>query len=1128
MLFRWYCFSMKLFPLVSTAAFFAMLVLAHAEPAPITKPKARKEPPSPEQVAKAAVLAPGLQLDVWAAEPRISNPVSFSFDNKGRAWVTETNRRKSSYLDIRSFPDWVPDSLALTSVEERIAFLKKSLPEGAKEWPKNMKDMNGDGKVDWHDLEVESEIVRIVEDKSGKGVADTDRIVGKGFNSVGTGVGAGIAARNGEAFFICEPDVVRLGEDGSKKTILTGLAVHIVYSGHDCHGAKFGPDGRLYFSVADCGARIETEGKVLQPPSCGAVFRCWPDGSGVELYATGLRNPQSLVFNEVGDLFTGDNNADGGDKARWIHVVEGADYGWRFHYQFMKDPKLGVWNSEGLWKIESAKEAPAILPPVVNIGHGPAGVAYYPGTGLPDQYKNAFFMADFPGGVRCFKLKQKGASYSSELADTVLMDNSSKNLEGKFAWNLNVPDISFGPGGGLYLLDCVDWIPDYDKFNKGRIFRVYSPAVDAQPVVAETKRLLAEGFESRAAQELAKLLGHADMRVRTEAQWALAAKGGEAVSVFEKAARSNGLKRLHGVWGLGQLAGTSPAALDALRALARGKDSEVQAQAVKILGERGSAKDAPLLVGLLSAPEPRVSFFAAQALRRVGGSKDVARVLKTLKDRAAQDPFLRHALTTTLAALATPAELQTLAQSPSDSVRLAAVIALRRNADAGVVNFLHDSQDAIRIEAARAIYDQPVEQGLLALAELASKPGAPAALEQRIQAARYRLGGKANAQRLLESVLDASAPEAARVQALVLLRQWQPQDGRDAFLGRWWPITGERDGDAVKTLLLPRLSVLLEDPAPSVVDAAVEIVGNYNERQHIERLRSLFVDTTRSPSSRASILNALAKLKVDGFSELLHVALKDKNKELSSSAGKLVAKLPPAEALDLSVRLFDSGSVGDAQSAVQTLVQLKNPKADAVLEEWMDRLLSGKVPSGVRLDLLEAAGKRATAPLKEKLSQFEQSRKADDMLAPWRECLEGGDAKNGLLIFREKDEVGCYRCHKAAGNGGDVGPAMDKIASKHDREYLLRSIVFPNAEYAPGYETVLLKLADGTMAAGMLAKEDDKQVELVTPGTTERQMVLKTKIGERDRLPSLMPEGLAQLLTKREIRDIVAFLASQR
>jgi quinoprotein glucose dehydrogenase len=296
----------------------------------------------------------------------------------------------------------------------------------------------------------------------------------------------------------------------------------------------------------------------------------------------------------------------------------------------------------------------------------------------------------------------------------------------------------------------------------------------------------------------------------------------------------------------------------------------------------------------------------------------------------------------------------------------------------------------------------------------------------------------------------------------------------------------------------------------------------------VEKLRALFFDAKRSGASRALILNTIAKLKSEGFSELLHVALKDSNKELSSSAAKLVSKLPAPEALQLSTRLFEAGSVGDAQSAVQTLLQLRSTKADETLESWMEKLVAGKVASGVHLDLLEAATKRGTPVLKAKIKEFESLRNADDILAPWRECLEGGDAKNGLTIFREKDEVGCYRCHKAAGNGGDVGPSMDKIASKHDREYLLRAIVFPNAEYDHGYETVLLKLADGSMAAGMLSKEDDKQLELLTPGTTQRQWIPKDKIAGRDRLPSPMPEGLSQMLTKREIRDIVAFLASQR
>src|SRR5205814_1855000 len=47
-------------------------------------------------------LPPGFKVDLFAAEPRLSNPVSFTIDEKGRFFVVETFRRKKDVIDIRN------------------------------------------------------------------------------------------------------------------------------------------------------------------------------------------------------------------------------------------------------------------------------------------------------------------------------------------------------------------------------------------------------------------------------------------------------------------------------------------------------------------------------------------------------------------------------------------------------------------------------------------------------------------------------------------------------------------------------------------------------------------------------------------------------------------------------------------------------------------------------------------------------------------------------------------------------------------------------------------------------------------------------------------------------------------
>src|SRR4051812_21065621 len=60
---------------------------------------------------------PGLKIDLWAAEPLLATPVTFSFDEKGRAYVCETFRLGAGVDDIRGIMSWLDEELASRSVD---------------------------------------------------------------------------------------------------------------------------------------------------------------------------------------------------------------------------------------------------------------------------------------------------------------------------------------------------------------------------------------------------------------------------------------------------------------------------------------------------------------------------------------------------------------------------------------------------------------------------------------------------------------------------------------------------------------------------------------------------------------------------------------------------------------------------------------------------------------------------------------------------------------------------------------------------------------------------------------------------------------------------------------------------
>ena len=67
------------------------------------------------------------------------------------------------------------------------------------------------------------------------------------------------------------------------------------------------------------------------------------------------------------------------------------------------------------------------------------------------------------------------------------------------------------------------------------------------------------------------------------------------------------------------------------------------------------------------------------------------------------------------------------------------------------------------------------------------------------------------------------------------------------------------------------------------------------------------------------------------------------------------------------------------------------------------------------------------------------------------QTLREGDVQKGREIFHKHVVAGCSRCHALGGEGGNIGPALDGIASRKDRDYLYQSLVDPAATLAEGF-----------------------------------------------------------------------------
>lgn len=1064
--------------------------------------------PASDEAARAMArfsIPKGFQIELVAAEPLLANPVAFCIDDQGRFYVAETFRIRDAVPDNRWHMDWLVDDLASRTVEDRVRMYRKFLGDKVDEWS------------------VYPERVRRVVDTDGDGVADASTVFADNFRRPEDGIAAGVLAREGDVWFTCVPDLWRLrdgNDDGvadEQQSLHTGFGVRVAFFGHDLHGLTFGPDGKLYFSVGDRGLNVPMPEGRLAAIECGSVLRCHPDGSDLEIYATGLRNPQELAFDEFGNLFTCDNNSDSGDRARIVYVVEGGDSGWRMPYQYLQSPvPRGPWNEEKLWQPYCAGQAAFIVPPIANLTDGPSGLAYNPGVGLPSEYDRNFFIADFRGGsaisgIRRFRLEPSGAGFKMALGAT-------------FVWKIVATDVEFGYDGAMYLLD---WVEGWTKTGKGRIYRVFHP--DERAKGAPVAGLMAGGFDRYSPSELEQLLAHEDMRVRQRAQFALAKRAGGS-DVLERVAKESAhrLARLHGIWGLGQIGRSQPDKLSPLTELLSDPEEEVRAQAARTLGDAGYAPAAHALMGCLKDESLRVRMLSAIALGKLHKPEATPALLEMLEENNDRDPYVRHAGVMGLVGSNDRARVQQAAQpSRPQPVRLAALLAMRRWRTAELSTFFAADgfSPALAEEAGRAVYDLPIEEAMPALAGLAGRSGLTNPLARRVIAANWRLGNEENAS-VAGIAADDTGDADIRLAALVALGDWNDPPVLDPVIGVYRPF-GERSGEFGKTNFDRIAAIVIGAKDRPIRERAIELAGRYQTGAVLPELAAVFRDKEESARTRTLALNALAQIGHADLHELVREGLDDSQAAVRGEARRLLTQRDPKAAVPVLVRALETGEIAEKQQALESLALLESESSDEILANWLDQLAAGQVPAEIRLDIRLAAGKRSTPEIQERLSKYEGSLASAQPVEKHRDALAGGNAERGGKIFHEKAELACTKCHKMDGIGGDVGPDLSKIGGVKNREYLLEAIVDPNRTIAEGFDTVVLQFANGRVLTGVLREQTAE--DLVLYDSENRKFtVRKEDVEEQQRGQSAMPDDAVGKMTEAELRDLIEFLATRK
>ena len=977
-----------------TFAVLLLLAVAIASPCPV-----RAEGLSPAEALKQFQVAPGFRVQLFAAEPEVRQPVSMSFDDRGRMWVIQ-------YLQ---YPN--PAGLTAVKVDRYLRTVYDRVPEPPPRGPRG------------------ADRITILEDSDGDGHADTAKDFVQGLN-----LATGLAIGHGGVFVVQAPYLLFYADhdrddvpDGDPEVLLNGFGMEDAHA--LANSLQWGPDGWLYGAQGST-VTAHIRGLTFQQ----GIWRYHPRTREFELFAEGGGNTWGADFDRHGNMLAGTNY---GDRAM-LHQVQGAYYvkGFAKHGELQNPYAYGYFEHVPYSGFKG--------------GHVTIGGVAYQGGSFPETFHNQYVAANvLSNAVYWHKTKRQGSSFVNSFGGDLLTtgDHSFRPV-----------DCTVGPDGSLFVADWydkranhVDPKDDWDRSN-GRIYKIVA---DGTPAVTGLN------LSKLSSRELVALLGHRNAWFAREARLLLAERRDATVwPALRQAAldRGNGEMALRSLWAL-YVSGGFDEAL-AIELLAH-SDENVRTWATRLLGDarRVSSDVGERLVLLArSEPSPIVRSQLACTAKRLPADPGLPLTVALLAHHEdAEDPHIPLLLWWSVED-----------KSASDRER---VLELFASSEAWTQPL---TRTTILPRLARRYAAGATTEDFVSCARLLAAAPGKAELDSLIVAMEKGLEG-----RRLEAVPEPLMPA---VRALHIGAESNPARIRFAVrLGS--------DEAVVRAL---SLATDRGSPQPDRL-ALVEIAGQAGDVRAVEPLLQLLDEAEPAPIQSAA-LAALERFSDPRIGEKSLAMLPRLMPEARTRAQTLLCGRA-AWAVQL-LAAVDSGKLKPEEITSTQLRQIalfKEPKIEElVTKHW---------------------GTVADATPTEKQARIHGINVSLGLAA--------GDAERGKPLFAKH----CGVCHTLFGEGNKVGPDLTG-AERKNREFLLTSIVDPNAVIRKEFFSYVVATKDGRVLTGLLVDETPQTLTILD-AKNQRTSLAQDDVEQLERAgQSLMPEKILDEIDADQVRDLMRYLQS--